>query len=52
MIERTEIQGIGKVTVVYITSDFEPCSKEDADLIKVIPDDGSPIFLSTKEVEN
>ena len=52
MIERTEIEGVGKVTVVYITSDFEPSSKEDADLIKVIPDDGAPFFLNAKEVED
>jgi nucleoid-associated protein YgaU len=51
MIESIEIEGVGKATVVYITSDFKPTTKEKADLIKVIPDEGLPFFLNAKNKE-
>jgi hypothetical protein len=48
MIERQTIDG-REATVAYLTEDFEPAEKDDADLIKIIYDDGETAWLSTRD---
>jgi hypothetical protein len=48
MIVQTTVNG-RKATVAYITKDFEPATKEAADLAKVIFEDGEVVFLNMKE---
>lgn len=32
--------------LIYLTADFKPTTKEKAELIKIIPARGAPVFLS------
>jgi hypothetical protein len=43
MIENTVVNG-RKATVAYIKRDFTPATKETAEMVKVIFDDGEVIF--------
>ena len=47
MIERQVIEG-RKASVVYIRHDFTPCKPAEADLVKVVFDDGEVAFLQAK----
>ena len=49
MIER-KMTKFGMADIVYLTVDFQPTSKEKAALIKLIFDDGPPLFLSGESV--
>jgi len=51
MIERTEVDG-RPATVAYITGDFQPATKEDWELAKIIFDDGEVVFLVNKHPDN
>ena len=43
MIERRLVNGT-MAAVVYLKSDFSPCSRTDADIVKVLFDDGTQVF--------
>jgi hypothetical protein len=43
MIEKTEIEG-RPASVAYLKTDFTPADKDDAELIKIIFDDGEVRF--------
>ena len=45
MIERRQIDG-KQSTVAYLNNDFEPCDPEDAELVKVIFDNGDVLWLT------
>ena len=49
MIERQTLGG-RPATVAYLTAEMEPADKEDAELIKVIYDDGERLWLVPKRV--
>jgi hypothetical protein len=48
MIENTTVNG-KLATVAYITRDFTPASKEDAEMAKVLFEDGGVAFLILKD---
>lgn len=50
MIERTTVNG-KRATVAYLDDDFNPVSKEDATLVKVIYDDGTRAFMAGPETK-
>jgi len=43
MIERQEVDG-RMATVSYLTNEFQPASKDEAELIKVVFDDAELLF--------
>jgi hypothetical protein len=51
MIERQTVDG-REATIAYMTADFEPADKDDAELIKVLFDDGDIAFLVPKKAED
>jgi hypothetical protein len=50
MIERTTIEG-KSATVVYLKNDFSPCASADADMVKVLFDDGNQIFGTARKAD-
>lgn len=50
MIERQKIDG-REATVAYLTAEFGPTEKDDAELVKVIFDDGETIFVATPRAD-
>ena len=48
MIKRETIDG-REAFVAYLTRDMEPAGEDDADLIKIIFDDGQVMFLMASE---
>jgi hypothetical protein len=48
MIERTEIDG-RPATIAYLTEELTPAEPDDAEMVKIIFDDGEVVFASLKE---
>jgi predicted SnoaL-like aldol condensation-catalyzing enzyme len=51
MLEHTTVMG-RKATVAYIKKDFTPATKETAEMVKVIFEDGDVIFANVKQPDS
>ena len=48
MLKREVVDG-RKATLAYIKKNFEPCDPDEADLIKIMFDDGEIVFVAAAD---